>query len=47
MGTVCEPAEGTGGFLLAAHQYVLDHFKEMDRDQKRHLKSFIEGWEQL
>lgn len=44
--TVCDPASGTGGFLLAAHQYVLDHFKEMDRDEKRHLKNgFAEGWE--
>jgi type I restriction enzyme M protein len=44
--TVCDPAAGTGGFLLAAHQYVLDHFKDLDRDQKRHLKAkFVEGWE--
>lgn len=45
--TVCDPAAGTGGFLLAAHQYVLDHCrKDLDSDQKRHLKrSFVEGWE--
>jgi type I restriction enzyme M protein len=44
--TVCDPAAGTGGFLLAAHQYVLDHHKDLDRDQKRHLKSkLVEGWE--
>ena len=23
--TVCDPACGTGGFLLAAHDYVVDH----------------------
>ena len=44
--TVCDPAAGPGGFLLAAHQYVLDHYKGLDRDQKKHLKtSFLEGWE--
>jgi len=44
--TVCDPAAGTGGFLLAAHQYVLDHYTRLDRDQKKHLKtSFLEGWE--
>jgi len=44
--TVCDPAAGTGGFLLAAHQYVLDNYTDLDRDQKKHLKtSFVEGWE--
>jgi type I restriction enzyme M protein len=44
--TVCDPAAGTGGFLLAAHQYVLDNVKDLDRDQKKHLKTkFVEGWE--
>ncbi len=43
---VADPAAGTGGFLLAAHQYVLDHHKDLDRDQKKHLKSgFVKGWE--
>jgi type I restriction enzyme M protein len=33
--TVCDPAAGTGGFLLAAHDYVLQHFgKDLDPDQK-------------
>jgi len=31
------PACGTGGFLLAAHEYLKSHF-ELDRDQKRHLR---------
>lgn len=45
--TVCDPACGTGGFLLAAHKYVLDHQgKDLDPDQKKHLtKSFVKGWE--
>jgi type I restriction enzyme M protein len=34
----CEdPACGTGGFLLATHDYIAGHY-EMDRDQKRHLR---------
>jgi type I restriction enzyme M protein len=38
--TVCDPACGTGGFLVAAHEYVLEeHGAELDPDQKRHLKS--------
>lgn len=45
--TVCDPACGTGGFLLAAHDYVVKHFgKKLDPDQKKHLrKSFVTGWE--
>jgi type I restriction enzyme M protein len=45
--TVCDPACGTGGFLLAAHEYVLRHHgKDMDRDQLKHLKrGFVSGVE--
>ena len=45
--TVCDPAAGTGGFLLAAHKYVVDHFgKDLDPDRKRHLKkNFVHAWE--
>jgi len=32
-----DPACGTGGFLLAAHEYLKSRF-ELDRDQKRHLR---------
>ncbi|MGH2360725.1 MAG: type I restriction-modification system subunit M, partial [bacterium] len=32
-----DPAAGTGGFLLAAHDYIANHH-ELDRDQKRHLR---------
>lgn len=35
--TICDPACGTGGFLLAAHDYVADHY-QLDADQKRDLK---------
>src|SRR6266702_3462175 len=35
--TICDPACGTGGFLLAAHDYIARHH-ELDKDQKRHLK---------
>lgn len=35
--TICDPACGTGGFLLAAHDYVATHHR-LDRDQKRHLR---------
>ncbi|MDP3937254.1 MAG: class I SAM-dependent DNA methyltransferase, partial [Deltaproteobacteria bacterium] len=34
---VVDPACGTGGFLLAAHDYMARHY-ELDRDQKRHLR---------
>ncbi len=45
--TVCDPAAGTGGFLLAAFDYVNQHqAKELDKDQKRHLRTkFVKGWE--
>jgi type I restriction enzyme M protein len=45
--TVCDPACGTGGFLLAAHDYVTRHFgAKLDPDQKKHLReAFVSGWE--
>ncbi|QDU44299.1 putative type I restriction enzymeP M protein [Symmachiella dynata] len=45
--TVCDPAAGTGGFLLSAHDYIVRHFtKELDKDQKKHLRTaFVKGWE--
>lgn len=37
--TITDPACGTGGFLLAAHAYIVDkQGKELDKDQKEHLK---------
>ena len=45
--TICDPAAGTGGFLLAAYQYVLDHFREqMDRSKLKRVKErLVEGME--
>jgi len=43
--TIADPACGTAGFLLAAHDYVSHHF-QLDRDQKRHLRvDAMQGWE--
>ncbi|MCW5943853.1 MAG: SAM-dependent DNA methyltransferase [Fimbriimonadaceae bacterium] len=36
--TVCDPACGTGGFLLAAHDFLARN-PNLDKDQKRYLKS--------
>ncbi len=42
---ICDPASGTGGFLLAAHSYIAHHY-ELDRDQRRFLKfDALRGWE--
>jgi type I restriction enzyme M protein len=35
--TICDPACGTGGFLLAAHDHVAAN-ANLTRDQKKHLK---------
>lgn len=44
--TICDPACGTGGFLLAAHDYVVGHNPNMSRDEKRALKTeSFKGWE--
>ncbi len=44
--TVADPSCGTGGFLLAAHQYLIDHYPNMSRSQKRALRSgTFKGWE--
>jgi type I restriction enzyme M protein len=43
--TVCDPACGTGGFLLAAHDYIAAHH-QLDRDQQHHLRhGALHGWE--
>lgn len=36
--TICDPACGTGGFLLAAHDYLVRHNPMRDRDENRHLR---------
>ena len=44
--TLCDPACGTGGFLLAAHDYVVKHNPNMIRDQRKKLKEeTVKGWE--
>jgi type I restriction enzyme M protein len=44
--TVCDPACGTGGFLLAAHDYVVKHYPNMTKAEKRSLKEkSLRGWE--
>lgn len=45
--TVCDPACGTGGFLVVAHDYALSRYgAELDPDQNGHLKSgFARGFE--
>lgn len=44
--TICDPACGTGGFLLAAHDYIMRHNTGLDRDQKEHLqREALHGWE--
>jgi len=43
---ICDPACGTGGFFLAAYDYILRAHKNLDPDQKRHLRSgLFTGWE--
>ncbi len=42
--TICDPACGTGGFLLAAHDYISKH--SMDKEQKKFLRfSTFKGYE--
>jgi type I restriction enzyme M protein len=42
---VCDPACGTGGFLLAAHEYIARNHM-LDPDEKRHLRfESLRGWE--
>ncbi len=45
--TVADPACGTGGFLLAAHEWIVDHhIAAMDADDKRFLRDeAMHGWE--
>ena len=44
--TICDPACGTGGFLLVAHEYVHKHNPTMDREQSEFLQNdALRGWE--
>ncbi len=43
--TICDPACGTGGFILASHDYISKHFS-LDIEQKKALRSkTFKGWE--
>ena len=43
--TICDPASGTGGFFLAAHDYLSKNY-QLDRDQKQALRyKTFKGWE--
>ena len=35
---ICDPACGTGGFLLAAHEYLVNNNKNMTKVEKKNLK---------
>ena len=44
--TICDPACGTGGFLLAAHDYVVRHNTNLTKAEKRKLKEeTLKGYE--
>lgn len=43
---ICDPACGTGGFLLAAHEYIEENNPHLDRAQKKHLRyKALRGYE--
>jgi type I restriction enzyme M protein len=45
MMTICDPACGTGGFFLAAHNYISKQYK-LDKEQKEFLKyKTFKGWD--
>jgi len=44
--TICDPACGTGGFLLLTHDYIVKHNPNMTKGEKRKLKeNTFKGWE--
>jgi type I restriction enzyme M protein len=43
--TICDPAAGTGGFLIAAHECISKHHR-LNRNQYEHLNhEALHGWE--
>ena len=43
---ICDPACGTGGFLLAAHDFIVAHHSPLDKDQWQFLRHrALNGWE--
>ena len=46
--TICDPACGTCGFLLAAHDYIVSRQPSMDKGQLEHLQSSaLFGWDNV
>ncbi len=44
--TICDPACGTGGFLLAAYEWISQSTKFLDPEQREHLRFHaLKGWE--
>ena len=44
--TICDPACGTGGFFLAVHDYIVKHYPNLTKDEKKALKqNTFRGWE--
>ena len=44
--TICDPACGTAGFLLAEHDYLVAHNVNLTKTEKKHLKDVsMRGWE--
>lgn len=43
--TVCDPACGTGGFLLAAHDYVANKAHLTKAEKKKLKEKSLKGWE--
>ncbi len=44
--TVVDPAAGTGGFLLAAHEHAAQHAETLTPTERRHLRDdFVHGVE--
>jgi type I restriction enzyme M protein len=44
--TICDPACGTGGFLLAAYEWIVRSCPLLDPEQRKHLRfEALKGWE--
>src|SRR5438477_8239937 len=44
--TICDPACGTGGFLLMAYEWIVNHSQFLDPEQREHLRfEALKGWE--
>jgi type I restriction enzyme M protein len=44
--TICDPACGTGGFLLATYEWIVRNTEFLDPEQREHLQfEALKGWE--